>query len=173
MLMLHQPSQPIPHRDRRHQGDPVPEPGRCPQADQAQPDEPSAALLEEVHDRLGGLLQAVAVHPARAVALGHLDQRPPGVLGDRAGRAEVEPHVLLDVVAHQDERAVHAEGALAEVVLEAEPAQVVAGAHRVGQGEEGVLGQVAVVEHHPLADAQLAGGSSSMMALRMPRTTEG
>ena len=157
MLTLHQPSQPIPHRmmeDTRVT--------RCQSRAGArrqtrhEPDEPAAALLEEVHDRLGGLLEAVPVDPARAAALGHLHQGPPRVLGDRPGRAEVEPDLLLDVVADQDERPVHAEGALAELVLQAEPAQIVAGADRVGQGEKGVLGQVAVVEHDALADAQLA-----------------
>ena len=83
-----------------------------------------------------------------------------------------KPDLLLHVVADENERAVHAEGGLAEVVLQAEPAEVVAGAHRVGQREEGMLGQVAVVEHHALADAQLPGLLFHDRAVD-PRMTEG
>ena len=50
----------------------------------------------------------------------------------------------------------HAKGALPEDVLQAEPPEIVSGADRVGQGEEGVLVEVPVVQNDSLADPQFA-----------------
>src|SRR5436309_90188 len=91
-----------------------------------QADIPATALLDEIADRFGRLLDDVAINPAAATAPVHLDQSPPCVLGDRPVGADVEGRLQLDAISDQDEGTMETEQGHPQPVLQMEPAQVVA-----------------------------------------------
>eukprot|EP00960_Hanusia_phi_P044724 756786-Hanusia_phi.AAC.4 len=118
--------------------------------------EPSCSLLPKVVDGEGALLEHPSSHPVEPHALPCQLHRKVRVLRDAAHHAPVPPDVLLQLVAADDEGAVHAdEGEAEELVLQPELGVVVGESDGVRQRCEVVFYPRPVVEDHSLPDARV------------------